>query len=127
MHSAVIAEIGFLSDDVKAEGALVYISALHSLVKVHGIRIVRIDRDASPQAVRIRAQFQRPRFVPSKHKPCVMVTKCLYITTERLVKRFGSNRFSAAGIDFIVAVEYCEISLNVHSVIVRTCFKRRGG
>ena len=123
MHGAVIADFGILFDDVKSKGTLVYIAALHTLIQVDGVLIVRIDLDAPPKTVRIFPQFQRPGFVTPQHKPGFVVNQRSDIAAEGVRKRTRRNAFRRSWPKFVGGIKNGEVALDKKALLRFPRFK----
>ena len=91
----------FLIKNVKAKAALIHIAPLHPLIQVHGVLVIRVNFDFSPQAPAVRFQFQRSRFIPAQHQPGLMIDQAPDIIRQCAVKSRLTNAFRRPWPDFI--------------------------
>lgn len=86
----------FFLSDIKTDGALAHVAALHTGIQVERVLIPFVDGDTAPKAVLVHAQGQRSGTRPAEHQPRVVVNQRTDVAAELIVERMRVDLFREA-------------------------------
>lgn len=111
VNAAVFSGVHVFFEDLKSEAALADVASFDSGVRVHRVRIFRIDLNASPDALVVYSDLRCSCRRSSEDEPRVVIDENSYIVSERVVKSASVDALAHARPDFINAIKNDEVTL----------------